>query len=269
VSGGLAMVLEKMVAQQPNERYKDGMLAMDAVEQLLVAHQPQLPTIPSPAAPTKQSQSPTQKAYVSPAAQTVKVKNPVMNFINRPDLSNPSRRKLVKQLWFGGLGVIGSTIGVLLSKAFSRYIATNSTNSSENATSSSTSSPSSADLATASKKDRKLQALSKISFTSVRLDNAGKILDKPTSSAIVFQENLGNGVSMTMVKIPAGKFIMGSPAKEKDREQEESPQHQVILPEFFLGQTLVTQAQWQALMGKNPSQFKLFGRVLLAQNKTG
>jgi eukaryotic-like serine/threonine-protein kinase len=41
----------------------------------------------------------------------------------------------------------------------------------------------------------------------------------------------------------------------------ELPQHQVTLPEFYLGQTLVTQAQWQAIMGNNPASFKGDGKL--------
>lgn len=98
--------------------------------------------------------------------------------------------------------------------------------------------------------------LKKISFTSMRLGSSGQILERPNSSAMVFTEELAKGVSMTMVKIPAGKFTMGSPTSEKDRVRDESPQHFVTIPEFYCGQTLVTQAQWQAIMGNNPSHFK-------------
>jgi len=64
--------------------------------------------------------------------------------------------------------------------------------------------------------------------------------------------DLGGGVKMEMVLIPAGEFLMGSP----DRIQRE-PQHRVrITRPFFLGKCQVTQEQWQAVMGKNPSQFK-------------
>jgi eukaryotic-like serine/threonine-protein kinase len=97
--------------------------------------------------------------------------------------------------------------------------------------------------------------LSKISFTSVLLDNTGKILERLSGSAMAFQEDLGNGVSLTMVKIPAGKFMMGSSASEKNRDGDESPQHQVTLKEFYMGQTLVTQGQWQSIMSNNPSHF--------------
>jgi eukaryotic-like serine/threonine-protein kinase len=94
-----------------------------------------------------------------------------------------------------------------------------------------------------------------ISFTGVSLGRSGQILDQPVGQASVFKEDLGKEVLMTMVKIPEGKFTMGSSADEKGRSWNESPQHLVTVPEFYLGQTLVTQAQWQAIMGNNPSHF--------------
>jgi eukaryotic-like serine/threonine-protein kinase len=98
-----------------------------------------------------------------------------------------------------------------------------------------------------------LPQLTKIQFTSVKLDRQGIVIDKPVGSAEIFTESLGKDVGLKMVKIPAGKFLMGSPATEKDRQNDESPQHQVSVSEFYLGQTLVTQAQWLAIMGNNPA----------------
>ena len=62
---------------------------------------------------------------------------------------------------------------------------------------------------------------------------------------------------LKMVYIPAGLFTMGSPDTEKDRRTSEGPQHRVtITPPFYMGMYEVTQAQWQSVMGSNPSQFK-------------
>jgi formylglycine-generating enzyme required for sulfatase activity len=59
-----------------------------------------------------------------------------------------------------------------------------------------------------------------------------------------------------MVQIPGGNLTMGSPLDEVERAiDEESPQHQVIIPDFFMGKYEVTQAQYQAIMGTNPAQF--------------
>jgi len=59
-----------------------------------------------------------------------------------------------------------------------------------------------------------------------------------------------------MVSIPGGTFMMGSPESEKERYNYEGPQHEVTISPFYMGKYQVTQAQWQAVMGNNPSNFK-------------
>jgi formylglycine-generating enzyme required for sulfatase activity len=55
---------------------------------------------------------------------------------------------------------------------------------------------------------------------------------------------------------PPGTFLMGSPESEAERDNDET-QHRVTLTNgFWLGVTPLTQAQWQAAMGSNPSYFK-------------
>ncbi|MDR1519982.1 MAG: SUMF1/EgtB/PvdO family nonheme iron enzyme [Planctomycetota bacterium] len=67
---------------------------------------------------------------------------------------------------------------------------------------------------------------------------------------------LNDNVSMKFVKIPAGTFLMGSPASERGRDDSEV-QHEVTLTKaFYMGIYEVTQAQWRAVMGENPSEFK-------------
>jgi len=59
--------------------------------------------------------------------------------------------------------------------------------------------------------------------------------------------------------IPAGTFMMGSPADEKGRYDNET-QHQVTISKpFYMQTTEVTQGQWQKVMGSNPSHFKNCG----------
>jgi formylglycine-generating enzyme required for sulfatase activity len=65
--------------------------------------------------------------------------------------------------------------------------------------------------------------------------------------------DLGKGVKLEMVLIPAGKFMMGSPVSEKGRKDNET-QHEVTLTKpFYMGKYEVTQEQWEAVMGSNPS----------------
>jgi formylglycine-generating enzyme required for sulfatase activity len=69
--------------------------------------------------------------------------------------------------------------------------------------------------------------------------------------------DLGDGVKLEMLWIPAGEFLMGSPDSDKDARPDEKPQHRVrITRPFYLGKYLVTQAQWQAVMGSDPSHVK-------------
>jgi formylglycine-generating enzyme required for sulfatase activity/predicted Ser/Thr protein kinase len=66
-------------------------------------------------------------------------------------------------------------------------------------------------------------------------------------------ENL-NGVPLEMVLVPSGTFVMGSP--EGEGPDDERPQHQVSVQEFYLGKYEVTQAQYRAVMGLAPSEFQ-------------
>ncbi|MEL6927240.1 MAG: bifunctional serine/threonine-protein kinase/formylglycine-generating enzyme family protein, partial [Cyanobacteria bacterium J06600_6] len=66
---------------------------------------------------------------------------------------------------------------------------------------------------------------------------------------------LTNGITIDLIGIPGGKFLMGSPESELEREIEESPQHSVTIRPFLIGQYPITQAQWWAVMNSNPSRF--------------
>ena len=81
-------------------------------------------------------------------------------------------------------------------------------------------------------------------------------INRSRGGAESFQEDLGNGVFLEMVKIPGGSFLMGSPESELERLKHESPQHKVNIQPFFMGKFLITQEQYQAIMGENPSKFK-------------
>jgi len=54
-----------------------------------------------------------------------------------------------------------------------------------------------------------------------------------------------NSIGMELVEIPAGKFTMGSPAGEKDRQEDEAQVRVTLTQSFELGKTEVTQGQRQ------------------------
>ena len=64
------------------------------------------------------------------------------------------------------------------------------------------------------------------------------------------------GVKMVMCWIPPGEFLMGSPEDEEGRKDDETQHLVKITQGFWLAKTPTTQAQWQAVMGSDPSVFK-------------
>jgi formylglycine-generating enzyme required for sulfatase activity len=63
-------------------------------------------------------------------------------------------------------------------------------------------------------------------------------------------------IPISMIQIQGGTFQMGSPTTEPGHSNLDKTQRQVTLTGFSMGKYLVTQAQYQAVMGTNPSQFK-------------
>ncbi len=74
-------------------------------------------------------------------------------------------------------------------------------------------------------------------------------LERKKGKAQYIRENLGSGVTLDLVRIPAGKFMMGS-----NEYGDEQPIHEATLREFWMGKYAVTNAQWQAIMGTKPSE---------------
>jgi formylglycine-generating enzyme required for sulfatase activity/uncharacterized caspase-like protein len=95
----------------------------------------------------------------------------------------------------------------------------------------------------------KQPSLSTFEFASVKLAEWGNISGRPKGECQIYREDLGNKINLTMVKIPKGKFFMGSDKTEEGHNLNEEPRHEVIVPGFYMGQTLVTDSQWNQIMG--------------------
>ncbi len=66
-----------------------------------------------------------------------------------------------------------------------------------------------------------------------------------------------NPEEISMVWVKGGTFAMGCTPEQKNYcDENEKPAHPVTLSDFYIGKYEVTQAQWRAVMGKNPSNFK-------------
>jgi formylglycine-generating enzyme required for sulfatase activity len=81
-----------------------------------------------------------------------------------------------------------------------------------------------------------------------------------SGSCRVLPLDIGGGVEMEFVRIKAGSFLMGAPDDEKKAASDEKPQHPVrISRDFYLAKYPVTQGQYKAITGKNPSCFSATG----------
>jgi formylglycine-generating enzyme required for sulfatase activity len=123
--------------------------------------------------------------------------------------------------------------------------------------------------------------LAAMSFTTANVDAQGQVVNRRTEQCWGYIEDLGDGVELEMVEIPAGEFQMGEDeagAADYQKECERywskgicaspvrlRPQHRVRVSGFLMGRYEVTQAQWRAVaklpkvkidLNPDPSRFK-------------
>ena len=67
-------------------------------------------------------------------------------------------------------------------------------------------------------------------------------------------------ISLEMVDVPQGEFLMGSPETELRREDNEGPQHKVMVPAFHISKCPITQRQWQLVAALDPVDIPLESR---------
>ncbi|MBR5323603.1 MAG: SUMF1/EgtB/PvdO family nonheme iron enzyme [Muribaculaceae bacterium] len=71
-----------------------------------------------------------------------------------------------------------------------------------------------------------------------------------------YTETIIKGLNRQMVYVEGGTFTMGAtPEQGSDVDDDEKPAHKVTLSSYYIGRYEVTQAQWRAIMGENPSKF--------------
>lgn len=97
-------------------------------------------------------------------------------------------------------------------------------------------------------------ALFLVSCSDDSNDNVAKNAEKSGKAG---QKTFTNSIGMEFVLVPAGSFMMGADKNFEDASDNEGPVHTVkISKPFYLGKYEVTQEQWVAVMGSNPSKFK-------------
>ena len=240
VSSHLANVLDKMIEDLAKNRYQS---ATEVLKALNSASQPQVKQQPS--SPRKPLAKTTQ---ITPRESSIQLKT-----LRKPNRSTLPIRNFLK--WIG-LGDVGKDD---IQQQQNIHLSLNETAQPQ------VKPPQTPPTLPLGKQRGKITQTSPsvtetfwktFSFEVVTVNSRGKITNRESKSAKYFTAELGNEVTMDFVYIPGGKFLMGSPRSEKQHYDSESPQHWVTVPEFFMGKYQVTQAQWQAVMGNNPSYFK-------------
>ena len=97
--------------------------------------------------------------------------------------------------------------------------------------------------------------LLKTPIDSLQMSNL--VLQRTRGRAQYFTEALNDEVSLEMVLIPAGSFVMGSSEDELERTKAEGPKHRVSVPSFFMGHYPITQAQWRVVASLEPIEREL------------
>jgi formylglycine-generating enzyme required for sulfatase activity/tRNA A-37 threonylcarbamoyl transferase component Bud32 len=89
--------------------------------------------------------------------------------------------------------------------------------------------------------------LTEYKFDVITVNDRGEEIKREQGKAKYFTEDLGNGILIEMLAISGGTLMMGALESEKGSNDDEYPQHQVKVKDFYLKKFPVTQAQWQAV----------------------
>ena len=227
VSTNLANILDKMVRDHFSRRYQNANEALQAL----------LSLSPQPSGSNAATIGVTPQRNPSPSGNIVS--------------PNTTRRTFLELAGFAG----GGFIIAVLSQTLWNKSTLSANNPSPSPSSNQTPSPSLSPeepppqpLPSSSPKSPS-NSLKTFQFQTVTVNSTGQITNRREEEAKFFTENLPGGITIDMIAIPGGSFVMGSPSTEKERGDYEEPEHKVTVAPFFMGKYEVTQAQWRAVAG--------------------
>jgi formylglycine-generating enzyme required for sulfatase activity len=106
------------------------------------------------------------------------------------------------------------------------------------------------------------------SFETVTVNKHGDVIASSKKQAFYYTEDLGDGIALEMVYIPAGSFMMGSVVGEGSYWWTSGdPKQLVNIPAFHMGRYPITQEQYQAIIGQNPAYFNDFVKGYVNNNR--
>jgi formylglycine-generating enzyme required for sulfatase activity/serine/threonine protein kinase len=199
---------------------------------------PTVPMSPPPASPTPvAASSPSPTPVVRPPSPSPRPK-PKPAAAPRPQPVNRTRRHLLRWL---GLGCTGVALAAVARECWP---------------------------AESVEQPVVAEPISPLTVTAVKVNDRGEREPEYSVQVQVYDEGLGDGVSLRMVEIPGGSYERGQTEAERQElirqvgqgnydngYADELPRRSVTVPRFFMGMFQVTQAQYAAIMGENPSRF--------------
>jgi formylglycine-generating enzyme required for sulfatase activity/uncharacterized caspase-like protein len=230
---------------------------------------------------------PPYKMYFILLKQTARLQDVILLKYQASQAENKRDLSLARQLWKRVVAVVGydveafeaiERIAVRINKGEGVLINTASDNSGQDARTTSDSSRGNS-ITEKLKQATEIPAIKPAKspvyrFDVITVNSRGQEIKREQRQAEYFREDLGNGINLDMVYIPAGNFMMGTEDKEIERlakkfgwdgYRREKPQHQVNVPAFCMGKYPITQAQWKAVaalpqinceLKAEPSNFK-------------
>jgi formylglycine-generating enzyme required for sulfatase activity/tRNA A-37 threonylcarbamoyl transferase component Bud32 len=216
---GLAQVIRTMMAKKPEQRYQTPAEVAQALEPFAAGARPATVSCTVPVVPA---------AARVPIQAATRPANPAV----------PSRGVLVGVVGCLGLVVVvGAILGVVLGSAALSGLANR------------------VDSAPASARPELLDCRGAEGVSTAEVKKAQAAWAKYLGRPVETEDEIAPGVWMRFVLVPPGKFLMGSPERERDRDADEVLHEVEITEPFDLGKYPVTQEEYQVVTGKNPSWF--------------
>ncbi|MEB3355346.1 MAG: SUMF1/EgtB/PvdO family nonheme iron enzyme [Synechococcales bacterium] len=237
--------IQRAITQEKDRRIAEAREIANQVE-----HYPSPKDIPTPKGISTPRNVPTPEriAPFSPKSAATPTTQTILNPPSAPSRQTPSprtptstphsRRQVLKWAGLGGGGLLIAILGGRLIEESS-----------------------SPDITPAPPPELKTEQVK-----TARVNEQGEVTEEASVDISVYDEDLGNSITLGMVQIPGGEFLMGQTEAEKQElirqvgeenyqswYARELPRHQVNVSSFFMGKFPVTQAQYEAVMGENPA----------------
>ena len=195
---------------------------------------------------------------VAPAVQTAAASAPIATQAGAPGATKSAERSFWKSRAAGML--IGAGVLIVAALAIEYFVRPKPSPASAASVT-----PTVTPTVTVASGPKPMPPMQSFSFDALRVDPAGHQESSRRLQARYFSESIDREVSIDMVDIPGGSFLMGAPPEYQKERPSESPQRRLEVPRFFISSYEVTETEWEAVsrlprvnrdLEAKPSSFK-------------